>query len=81
MIEETARGTIRRVYRTKETFKNKDTLALSSVSREIRHTPCLWEKLSNSGGFKLSEEGTTVYTSKMTDVSVPVKLLGDDSKA
>jgi hypothetical protein len=38
-------------------------------------TPGLWEQFSHSGGFQLCEEGTTVHTAEVTDISIPVKFL------
>jgi len=37
-------------------------------------TPGLWEQLPHSGSLQLCEEGTTVYTTEVTDISIPVKL-------
>ena len=38
-------------------------------------TPGLWEQLPYSSGLQLCEEGATMYTTEVTDIPIPVKLL------
>jgi len=38
-------------------------------------TPGLWEKLPHSSGLQLCKESTTVHTTEVTEIPIPIKLL------
>ncbi len=49
-------------------------------SRTIKLTPCFWKEFSYGGCLEFGEECTTVNTSEVTDVALPVELLSNNSE-